>query len=1116
MSDRRPADQAARDRIVHEFDRNLMVEAGAGSGKTQKLADRMAAGLAAGVYEMDGLVAVTFTRKAAAELRGRVQLSLERELAEARASADPDRDARIDRLNAALANLERFFAGTIHAFCARLLRERPVESGISPGFTELDDVEDRLLREQSWREYREQAAAAGDPDLLELNAAGVTAKELDKAFETVCLYADVDFPADAVAPPDASSTWTALAAFWDALRAMLPAPLSEQTTCKTQQRAERFAHQWRAFLRGRRDHGLLADLLRIWDAAPDVTQKHWPHKAVAKQAAALHQDFREATAGPYLARWREFLYARCLALLVKARESARRDRLRQNALGFNDLLMMAADVLRRDPEVRRALQRKYRWLFVDEFQDTDPLQAEIMFWLAAVEPPAGEQAPPETDWRRVPLRPGALFVVGDPKQSIYRFRRADIDVYNEVRARLAGEDEAGLVRLTSNFRSIPSLCAFVNGVFERRFPAAATTYAPAFAPLDAYRSEPGAAVVAIDLPASLAPDQLAGAEADRIARYIRAEIDAGRRRPGDFLLLTLRKDALRPYARAIEALGVPVEVTGGGAFHASADVRELALLLVALTDPQDAVALVGVLRGALFGLSDRDLFAFRQAGGFFHVFAEVEVDATHDAAAARVGDALARLRQWSAWARSLPAGAALDRILDDSGVLALAATSTSGAEAGDLLQAVDRVRAVVSRGVTLADAARALAGWCGLDTDGAPDSLDVDPRPLEPGRQDVVRVMNLHKAKGLEADVVFLADPLGAYSLRVDVRIEREGATGDSDAAARSGGPIGAKGYFKIVDERSNHVSRLIAAPGDWAALQAEELKYREAEMDRLMYVAATRAREMLVVGRCAKAADAKKAAWRILTDAMADAPALVVPETVDIPTREPVDLSPAAAAAARTAAKRAHETARRASWAATSVTAETKQLPRLGAGGPDRFDAADPTRAVLQDRPSHRADAGLAWGTLIHGLLEHAMRHPGATTADLRRLAAWLTLDDRHLHPVIDRAVATVQALAASDFWRRAQSAPEQQVEVPFALVDRSAVVPEVLSGVIDLVCEAGPAWDIVDYKTDVGVEDADLTARYQAQIDAYAAAWTRIAGAPARSTVVHVRQVEEDPTSA
>src|SRR5262245_15464319 len=168
-------DASDRDRIVAELDRNLLVEAGAGSGKTQKLADRMAAGIASGKYELGRMAAITFTRKAAAELRGRFQIALEEELGRtSKASSDAaGTEPRAARLRDALSNLERFFAGTIHSFCARLLRERPVESGVSPGFTELDDVEERLVREQSWRDYRSQAKASGDSDLLELVDAGI-------------------------------------------------------------------------------------------------------------------------------------------------------------------------------------------------------------------------------------------------------------------------------------------------------------------------------------------------------------------------------------------------------------------------------------------------------------------------------------------------------------------------------------------------------------------------------------------------------------------------------------------------------------------------------------------------------------------------------------------------------------------------------------------------------------------------------------------------------------------------------------------------------------------------------------------------------------------------------
>src|ERR1700752_2336321 len=188
MPDARSIDAQSRSTIRGELLTNILVEAGAGSGKTQMLAERMAAGIAAGVYRVEQLAAVTFTRKAASELRGRFHLALEAELSKARSDARPvatlDTE-RIARIESALSNLERFFAGTIHSFCARLLRERPVESGVSPGFTELDEVQDLQLRQRAWREFITNARAAGDPDMMALLQADIRPPDLDSAFAII-------------------------------------------------------------------------------------------------------------------------------------------------------------------------------------------------------------------------------------------------------------------------------------------------------------------------------------------------------------------------------------------------------------------------------------------------------------------------------------------------------------------------------------------------------------------------------------------------------------------------------------------------------------------------------------------------------------------------------------------------------------------------------------------------------------------------------------------------------------------------------------------------------------------------------------------------------------------
>src|SRR6187200_1080552 len=214
MPDSRTIDQESRRIIRGSLDTNLLVEAGAGSGKTQMLAERMAAGVASGVYQVEHMAAVTFTRKAASELRGRFHIALEQLLAHATPSAALEAESA-ERVHRALSNLERFFAGTIHAFCARLLRERPVESGVAPGFTELDETDDQLLRQQAWRDYRAQARGSGDPDLLALLDTGIAPKDLDKAFRTICDYEDVEFPAGAAQKPDGTKAWKELEDFWN-------------------------------------------------------------------------------------------------------------------------------------------------------------------------------------------------------------------------------------------------------------------------------------------------------------------------------------------------------------------------------------------------------------------------------------------------------------------------------------------------------------------------------------------------------------------------------------------------------------------------------------------------------------------------------------------------------------------------------------------------------------------------------------------------------------------------------------------------------------------------------------------------------------------------------------
>jgi ATP-dependent helicase/nuclease subunit A len=1087
VPDSRITDEPSRRTIREELLVNILVEAGAGSGKTQMLAERMAAGVAEGVYGIEHMAAVTFTRKAASELRGRFHLALEARLVSARKAKAP-KDV-IRRLQSALSNLERFFAGTIHSFCARLLRERPVESGVSPGFTELDEVQDLELRQRVWREFITSARAAGDPDVAALLEADIKLKDLDSAFETVCDNDDVEFPPGEGECPDPRPAAKALEEFWKAFQKHIPASIDEDTKCGMLLAAPRFSGQWRVSQKRLRKPAVVAALLAPWDRESRITMTWWSDdpaegRRIRAAVVALHKEFRADVVAPYLAAWRQYVYRLSIRLLTRARHAASHERRRLNSLNYGDLLNLTARVLRENDGVRRALQQKYRHLLVDEFQDTDPVQAEIVFWLAeATDVASRSRNMHPADWRQVPLRPGALFVVGDPKQSIYRFRRADIDIYNIVRSRFSEKGVGVVLPLTMNFRSGPDLCTWANTVFETCFPKKPTVHAPRFAPLD---PKPKQAVrgEVCTLTHHCDKDELMGRDAERIAAFIRSEVDAGCRRYSDFLILTRKKtNRIAPYAAALEALNIPAEVSGAGAFGESQEVEAVTKLLRALADPHEALALVAVLRGPLFGISDPELFAFKQTGGWFSIF-QPEAAAGPGLQAHpsdRVRAALDALNHYHRWTRVLPTAGALERILEASGYLALAGTTPGGVDAGDLLHAIDRVRQVVETGGSLADAADALEA----DRDA---TSEVESLPLEPGRADVVRLMNLHKAKGLEANVVFLADPAGGVKARADVHIERDG--------------LQARGWLKLVwKSDTSWAQTLLGQHADWKTHEQAELPYVVAEEDRLLYVAATRAREMLVVSRWAD--QPGDGAWGKLNAFLGKARELSVPARVSVPALVALDCTMVAQTAAEDHRAQAHARVNQPSWSVTSVTEEARHIARMTRSVDASSD--DPSKVVVRDTPSHRADAGQAWGTLVHGLLEHAMRHKTVTREDLRRLAMWLTVEEPQLRAVIDEALDTVQAVASGEFWAEAKASSERHEEAPFSVIQEREGIPTVLTGVMDLVHRTGDGWKIVDYKTDR--DPANLPAKYAGQIDEYERAWRRFAPESVTSAIVSTR---------
>jgi ATP-dependent helicase/nuclease subunit A len=1076
-----PPDQKARDQIRYDLDRNILVEAGAGSGKTTAMVGRMIELIRSGTAEMEQIAAVTFTRKAAAELRERFQEKLEEEFRTLVEAEDGAEAAVRERVSRALRDLDRCYVGTIHSFCARLLRERPLEAGVPPNFEEVSGLEEDRLRAEAWSGFLDRLAARPSSRLARrLLAVGLASSQLRGLFRQLSDNPDVHFPAHPVPFPAREAIQSVrerLGTLLDRSLEMLPAqePAAGWDKLQAKVRSLKFS---RHFGQWEDDVEFLNVLVKAF-GRNEAVQNRWGVDSATKAAArALCEDwkhFEEEGLAAHRLRtdWLACRYPVAIRFARAAAGIYAAERLRSGRLTFQDLLLLTARLLRERPDVRHELGRRYRYLLIDEFQDTDPLQAEVVFLLAS-EPESGDR------WSEVEPRPGALFVVGDPKQSIYRFRRADIALYGQVKSRF--RQVGTVVELIANFRSTQPVERFVNLAFRGPLPAEENRHQAAFAPLRVrpgprpqqgiywYRFEPAPGR------GQVGGKRIQGPESELLASWIAERIDRKERRAGDFLVLTRRKKVLATYARALEQRNVPVQVTGAG-IGVEEELSDLVLILEALCDPGNEVLTLAVLEGLFYGLSHEELFEHARLGGRFSFLRSDQPDGSPAA------PALAQLHQFWRMSRSAPADVVVPSIVGTLGVLPFAAAGELGeSRAGALLYAMDALRVAGLDGATsLVEAVEILR--TALDEDEA-------EAPLFPGEGDVVRLMNLHKAKGLEAPVVILADPSRPSRFPVDRHITR-------DAEGR------AVGYL-LVQEDTGFASQCVARPPQWERHEDEEIPFGEAEEVRLLYVAATRARDELVIGRCSNTED--DSFWAPLHPALDD-PSIA--RELSIEVLPPVDRERMTVSAEELVQATEDLVQTRASLAAPSyLTGSVTGLAK----GEEGFVAAGSAGAGAR---------GVSWGTAVHRVLELAGR--GLRAAELRSACREILIeveriDERGEPTEVETLLALVASVRASELWRRAEAATRRHVEVPFlvgfsgddAEALRRIVPPDpeapdaerLVEGVIDLAfLEEGRGWVIADYKTDVfGSDEAReaRTAAYRRQVDLYALCWERLTGEP------------------
>ena len=1213
-------DERDRERIRAELDETFVVEAAAGTGKTTELVQRIVGVLSSGRGKVHEIVAVTFTEKAAGELKLRLREALDRARSDAlsRGPATPARRAATARnLEHALERLEEAHINTIHGFCADLLRERPVEAQVDPLFSVLTEPQAQQLFDEAFAGWIQQQLADPPEGIRRalrrsprsfgggwFGSAGADDEgPLDRLRLAAWRLVEWrDFPHEWARPRfDRHHKIRALTRSLHLLAELTEQRSYDQDNLYRDTAAARHVSAEIKLMEQVNQFDYDGWEARLVDLSRDRSLIRARKGSGARYGQGVaRRDVLEARERfvEELDRFRDEVDADLASLLRHDLEGSineyERLKARTGALDYLDLLLKARTLLQTNEGVRGRLQATFKAIFVDEFQDTDQVQAEILLLLAADDPAIA-------DWRDVRPVPGKLFIVGDPKQSIYRFRRADVAVYRRA-CQVLETRGATRLQLTTSFRSRPAIQRCINAAFSRVMTDDPETLQAKYVKLSPYRQDDDEqpAVIALPVPqpygqsrvtaraverslphavASLiewlvresgwrvaerpAPDSAMASDVPRTTSKSRA-FDPGETErlvaiePRHVCVLfrrfmSARQDITRPYVEALEARSVPHLLVGGKAFHDREEVETLRTALAAIEWPDDELAVFATLRGPLFAVGDEELLEYRSSFGRLHPFRiprelTIETKAGRSLAAmalrlAPITDALALLRRLHSGRNHRPVADTIALLLD-----------AVRAHVGFVLRSAGEQ--ALANVFHVAELAREHAIGGGISFRGFVETLQAaaaraqaPEAPILEEGSDGVRLMTVHKAKGLEFPVVILAD------LTAKLR------------------PYEAGRY--VDPERKLCALRLAGwSPLDLLEHDGEESAREEAEGVRLAYVAATRARDLLVVPTLGD--EAWEGGWldplnaaiypevdrrRIQVPAPGCPPFRSKDTVLERPGGDPADahtvcpgmhefgtsspdltsrggysvvwwdphvlsLEAAASFGVRRddlivkdvpAAVTAAGLSRYNDWrrlrgdalvagsrpsmrvrTVTDLVTSTVDLPL-----PIREDDhAVPAIEVVNLAPKDDRPAGRRFGTLVHAVLAAA-----PLDADDAAVEAIARLQGRVLSAP-DQEIGAAARAAKAALWHRLFEAARAAAangacrrEVPVSFVDADSSLVE---GTIDLAYLEDAGWVVCDFKTDRELDGAEEA--YRRQVTAYAAFVAAATRRPTRGVLVRV----------
>jgi ATP-dependent exoDNAse (exonuclease V) beta subunit len=1131
------SDSQAREAIRNSLDETLIVEAAAGTGKTTELVNRIVAVIRAGRARVDQIVAVTFTHKAAGELKVRLRQVLD----DARQSAE---GVELDNLENALKRLEEAAIGTIHSFCGQLLRERPVEACIDPAFEELTEPEQRRLYGRAFQAWMERALAESRPGLRRALSRLTWQRERDQTPISRLQQAGLslvewrDFrqpwrrePFERRAAIEGLMSEIKLVADCSSLSKKPRDPLYRALASVRELAA------WFALA----DAESLADLDTLEGRILELVRQLNREKRTGQGAYA------DTVSREQMIQARSYLIDKIaefsrsadaeLAALLQADMQDLIDgfqelKERSGRLDFTDLLLKVRNLLRDNATVRDFLQQRFTHIFIDEFQDTDPLQAEILILLSAVDPAA-------SDWLTINPKPGKLFIVGDPKQAIYRFRRADVAIYLEVRDRLCKAPGVRLVQLSTSFRAPRDIQECVNAAFapemRESLEDGQTGYVPLEGGNDGIAGQP--AIIALPVPRptdrngtirkknidSSLPEATAAFvywllresgwkvrdpdNPERLVAIQERHIAILFRR-----LLNYGQDVSASYTRSLEARNIPHLLVGSKSVHQREEIETLRSACTAIEWPDDELAVYATLRGSLFAIQDGVLLRYQHEAGRLNPLRAGTTSVSDElklvTSALEVLAGLHRLRN------QRPVAETVNLVLESTRAHIGFGLRPGGHQAlANVLRIVEIARGYEQTGGI------SFRGFV-EDLIARSERVDRSEAPMIEATAEGVRLLTVHAAKGLEYPIVILAD--------MSCNIASQYAQRFLDPA---------KGICAQ--------PLLNCEPFELSEHASQEQSREHSEGIRVAYVAATRARDLLVVpavgttqqdgwlsplnkaiyppiagyrkceppvgcppfrnssmldmggsyqegieatvkpGLHAPSCGTHKVVWWDPAALVLHVPANLGLQSIDILTRKNAK---SAEALHRWQSLRDEAIARgRRAEFEILIPSEIAESPEV-ADVNVQIEAA----AVSAHRPH-----GRRFGTLVHAVLRDAAlnREETAVLARAHGRAVGATPDE------IVAALAAVEEALNHPLLQRARAATRRYRELPvtWRLDDN-----RVLDGVIDLAFVDDGEWHVIDFKT-----DADVAARrtqYERQLKWYAAALQKLTNQPARCYLLKV----------